>query len=504
MTRSRNFFHGVWSGYVTTIVVSAISLLTIPIALSVLGKTTFALWSAVLQVTNFTNILDLGLGASLGRFIIDYKDHHDRKAYSQFLKSVFFLGALQGLLFALCALLMMPYLPALMGIPPDKSAQFKVLLILQSGVIALGFPLRPLGQLLHANQQFAWFNSANSVAALVNGALLLLGLRAGWGVYAYVVATWAAFVVVQLGYGFCVAKNRLLPPLLGARVSLKSLKPLAVFSSNVFVIGLGLKLIDFAPTLLITRKLGIQALADWTVGTRLVLFVSQLIFRIHNSSEPIFWEMFARKEFPRLRQRLLDLVIISGLAAALFGAGIVAINPPFIRYWTSNRVQWQTSADVVLVVWVAALTASAIFNTIPGTTKRLGAMKYVYVFEGLLVVSLAFLPVLHWHFHWQVALAMLICVAGFRLPYGMWRTWKDLQIPALVLLNTLARCGAVLLTLLAIALALRGATASLKPLAQVGINGALYGLLSLAVVFFLGLPPELKQRARQIFRSWIV
>jgi O-antigen/teichoic acid export membrane protein len=501
MTRSRIFFHAVWSGYLSTAVASLVNLLTIPLALSALGKSGFGLWSAVMQVATFSNIFDAGLGPSMARFMADYRAEHDRSAYAGFLKSIFVVTSLQGILFAVAAVFLLPIFPGLMGITPDQANEFRRLLAFQLSATALSFPLRPFIQLMFAHQQLAWLNGWNTLAAAANGAVIIGGLKLGCSIYIYPVGTWVYFLILHTGVVFHVYKRGLIPSLKGATVSLRRLKPLASFSANVFLIALGLQLISFAPGLLITRKLGVVALADWTVGTRLMLLALQLINRMSNSSEPIFWEMYVRKEIPRLRERFLQVIPLVAGAAAFFGGMIAAVNPAFILFWTSGRVEWQTRTDICLVIWLVFVAAATVLNMVPGMTKQLGAMKYVYALEGLVPVALAYTPGLRWISQWQVALLLVLCVAVFRLPYGLARTCRDAQIPISTLLKELGRVGTGLVLLAACALALRYSTTTLRPLVQVLLNGTLYSIISLPVFYKFVLPSSAKQMIQQFLRK---
>src|SRR6266404_10000428 len=114
MSRVRNFLHGIWSGYLLAAVSALLNLITYPIALAALGKPVFGLWNAVMTAVVFTNVFDLGLGPSLARFITDYKDNRDSKAYADFLKTVFLVGLIQGLVFSAAALLFISWVPGLM------------------------------------------------------------------------------------------------------------------------------------------------------------------------------------------------------------------------------------------------------------------------------------------------------------------------------------------------------------------------------------------------------
>jgi O-antigen/teichoic acid export membrane protein len=501
MSRYRNYFHAIWSGYLLTAVIALLNLVTIPIAVSVLGKPGYGLWCAVMTVAAFTNIFDLGLGPSMARFFTDYKDHHDKRAYGDFVKSLFFVGALQALLFATVTFCLLPYAPKTMRIDSDQATLFKALLLLQLGTTALAFPLRPFNQILFANQQIARQNSCYIAATLANAVVLIGGLKCGLGIYAYVAAAWTAFVINQSGLLFFVLKLRLMPPLREAKISLQILKPMAVFSSNVFLTSLGSQLINLAPGLLITRKLGLPALADWTVGTRLLTMVIQLIGRIPNSSEPVFWEMFSRSEFARARQRLLELLLFTGSAVALLGGGLAATNAPFIALWMRGGVQWSSAADIVLALWMLVSMTAVIFNMVPGMTKHLGSMVFVYLLEGGIMIGLAFLPGIGLHSFWQVALALLVFECLFRFPYGLWRAHRDLQISGRTIAGTLGRAFGIAAFLLATAGLLRFVTSGWAALPQVLVNGLAYTAVALPVIYYWGLPDEPRQRVQHAVLS---
>ena len=228
-----------------------------------------------------------------------------------------------------------------------------------------------------------------------------------------------------------------------------------------------------------------------------MLLALQLINRMSNSSEPIFWEMYVRKELPRLRERFLQVIPLVGGAAVFFGGAIAAVNPAFIQFWTSGRVEWQSRTDICLMAWLVFVAAATVLNMVPGMTKQLGAMKYVYALEGLVPVALAYTPGLRWISPWHVALLLVLCVAIFRLPYGLARTCRDAQIPISTLLKELGRVGTGLVLLAASALALRYITTALRPLVQVLLNGTLYSIISLPVLYKFVLPPSAKQMVQQ-------
>lgn len=496
MTRTRRFADAIWSGYALTAITSVLNLITIPIALAVLGKEAFGLWSAVLQVTTLAAVFDMGLGPSLARFVTDYKDQPEKGEYGQFVKSVLVVGWLQTALFGIASAVAVPLLPGMMSIPAEQARLFKLLVAVQLGTTALGFPLRVFSQLLYANQLLATLNSLAILGTSLYAIVLVVGLHSGMGIYSYLAASWASFLIIQISTVVLAYRRGLVPEFRNAPVSFRILKPLASFSSQVLLIVVGLQLIAFAPTLLITRKLGLAALADWTVGTRLAMLGWQLVTRITGSSEPIFWEMFSRGEVARLRSRLLDLGRLAGSMAALLGGGVVAVNAPFVALWTQSRVQWWSGADVLLFLWIVVFAAASVFNMVPGITKRVGSMKYVYVLEGLAMVALAYMPFPPIRREWQVAMVLVAAVAVFRFPYGVARACKDLAITGRELGGFLGRCTASAAALLALALLLHCLTVKQRSLTQVLVNGVSFSVLALPCLYAISLPSEIKSRIR--------
>jgi len=498
VSRSRHFIHAVWSGYLLTFVVSAISLLTIRIALSVLGKPLFGLWCAVASVTLVATIFDLGIGPSLSRFLTDYKDRPDKRTYADFLKSVVVLGSIQGTAFVTIALTTIPFLPELMKIPAEQQAQFKQLMLLQMVPIALGFPLRFAGQVLYSNQRIAIVNGCGIAGNLVNAAVLVTGLYSGLGIYSYVAGVWSSFLVMNGGLLFFSNKLGLIPNLRSARVSFSMLKPLMKFSANVLVIVAGTQLIAFAPGLLISRKLGVQTLADWTVGTRLLTFVTQLITRIPNSSEPAFWEMFSRGEVSRLGARMLDLIAITGSAAAFFAAGIVAVNPAFVTLLSGGHVVWHTSTDLSLVAWLFVLSMTLVLNMTPGITKYVGAMKYAYLLQGLCLAGLAVTRQVRFESVLAVGVLLLVSELAFRFNYGFWRTGVDLKLSFGTLFKPVAKHSGIFIVLMGLGLGVHFIPVQLAPVWEIFFKATIYGLFALPILLLVGLPPEIKRRIREL------
>ena len=245
---------------------------------------------------------------------------------------------------------------------------------------------------------------------------------------------------------------------------------------------------------MVNRSLGSEGMADWAIGTRLVMFVWQIVCRVPNSSEPVFWEMFSRQEFLRLRSRLLELTRLSCSIAVFLGGAVIAINSSFIHVWTAGRAHWTWNADVCLAVWLIISTANASLNMIPGIVKQVGAMKYVFLSEGLVLIALACYSFPFINSPAGVALVILLAIFLFRLPYGIYRAKEDMGIAPGNILTVIAKVLLLLLLLILGTVAIHVLTRGLSPTMQLISNLLLYTLVGVPITFFLGLSSEVKEK----------
>lgn len=499
--RSRRFFHSAASGYVLVGSLALLNLVTVPFALNILGKELFGLCMAVVQAITFMGIFELGVGPSVARFIADYKDDTGNASYCSLFKSVLAAGLVRGALLMGVAWMLANWIRLLFKIPDALGGAFCTLLLINVGVTALSYLLNPFFQLLYAHQRIDLINYSSIAANVAATGALLLALYKGAGIYAYAISAWTVFAVNNSLVVLSAYRLRIIPSLARGRVSFAALKPLMGYAANLVFISMGVQLITFAPTVLVSRILGLGALADWTVGIRIVTLAQQLVARVPSASEPAFWEMYVRGEIPRMKFRLAQVARVATTIASLAGGGIVAANSPFVSVWTSGKVVWPWYYNIGCAFWLLLSAISLTWNTLPGITKRLGVMKYVYLGEGFLMVLPAFLGLrisgLFW-VPWWLVCGIVCC----RCVHGACRLRADLGVG---LRETLTRAAGYLL--------LFGSSACLgviaylafegrSPAIHVALSGALYAATACPVAYFFGLPAEARSRlAALLIRS---
>jgi O-antigen/teichoic acid export membrane protein len=334
---------------------------------------------------------------------------------------------------------------------------------------------------------------------VVNASVLLLGLWRGWGVLSYAAGAWSGFVVQQVCIATLLRRTGFVPRLGGAVFSWRLLKPLAAFAGNVFFISLGTQMIAMAPTVLISRgQLGLQALSDWTVGTRLFGLGQQLVQRVPVASEAAFWEMQVRQEFDRLRERFGTVARMGAVVASFIGGGLVAVNRTFVELWSKGQVSWTLELDCLCAFWLLAVTLSVTWNMVPGIVKRLGAMKYFYFGEGCLVMTPGWLAVRLPHLQWIPGI-LIFSICACRIVHGATRVCNDLGVSA----RDLSRWTLIALLSLAINIAfgwcVSVALAGIHNIPRLILSAAFYCAVAAPVSYWIGIPEEAKVRIRAVW-----
>ncbi len=332
MSRARRFIRNVASGYLLLFASMLYVLASVPLALKFLTKEEFGLWALMTQISGYLALIDLGTSPSVSRLLIDCKDRPDDGDYGSLIQTGGLVLTCQGFIILLVGVLASPLASHLLQIPSHLEGPFIYLMRWQSAILAVGFVTRVFGHVLYGHQKSDYINYVQAILSVANLLVLWVAFLAGVGTYSILWVSATSCVVTSITYvGFCV-KLRLLPK--KGRWGVPSwarFRELFSYGKDVFLISLGRQLTVASQTLVISRSLGLGAVAAWSVGTRILNLLLQLISRIFDFAEPIFAEMVVRGERDNLRERFRSTTTLgaslSGVAAVLFAlcsAGVLS------------------------------------------------------------------------------------------------------------------------------------------------------------------------------------
>jgi O-antigen/teichoic acid export membrane protein len=502
MSRLKKFTHSLVSGYVSVGANIFYTLASVPLALHFLTKPEFGLWALVAQLGGYIALIDFGMGNSVSRFLIDHKDDRRDGAYGSVIKTSVLVGLVQGGLIILTGGVFSLLAGSLLHVPAELQREFIWLVIGQSLLTGLSFATRVFNYLLIAHQRLDIPNYGYAVTFLLSLAGMWAGMAAGWGVYGFLagqaVSTLGNVAINGLGCRWLglFPKRGEWGAVTGARF-----RELFAFGRDTFFMGVGWQFISASQTILLTRFLGLETAAVWSVCTRSYGVVTLLVWRIFDFSTPALAEMMVRGERDRLLRRFREITVFSA-SLSIVGAALLAVcNSSFVSLWTGGKIHWSPVNDLLLAVSCVVATAVRPHTTLAVQTKLFGFLRFIFLVEGLAFVGLNLLA-----YRLAGMTTMLIfsilCTLAFTLPYGLRRThqyfglnWRELAgwfEPVLRLSVWVVPAGLLIWWL----------TQDEPTIMQLAMRGGVFGLWTAWAFLRHGLPASLQLEIHRRAPGW--
>jgi O-antigen/teichoic acid export membrane protein len=422
MSRKRRFIFALGSGYAALAANIVYTASAIPLALHYLGREEFGLWSVVLQITGYLTLLDLGVGHSVARILVETKDDINGGIYGSILKTASIVFAIQACIVASFGFLFSHPISYLMGIPPNLRSTFEALMHWQCVTLSIGCLATPFGDLpLWSHQRLDLSNFANLAVFAANFLFLWIGFQTGLRTFSLLLSNVAGTVV----YVFLVVRATTRLKLLPSRghwgtISWERSGEIFRFSRDIFVTRLAAQLIYASQIILVSRLISLDAAGVWSVCTKSYSMALLVVCRVNDFSSAGFSEMIVRGEIGRFRSRLASIVALSAVGAGFFAVLGACGNRSFVNFWTGGKVSWDMWSDVVAAAYLFSVVVTRCYFGLTALVKQIGNYKYVSLLEGVLVIagSIILAPRLHF---FGVLLSSLLANSLCSGAYGAFR-----------------------------------------------------------------------------------
>lgn len=494
MSRIRRYAFALFSGYALLAVNSVYTLASVPLALSFLTKAEFGLWALVTQIAGYLLLVDLGVSSASSRIMVDFKDNREDPAYGSVIKTSLAVAAAQAAILLITGAALYALVGSIWS-SETYAREFSWLLLGQCALLAASMPLRVFSSVLWAHQRQDVVHYSEMLAFLINFTTLWIGFAAGGGVYAMLWAQAAGLSVSRSWLLIACFRLRLLPAAgCWGRATMSRFKSLFGFGKDIFLFTLGGQMINTSQTLLVAPMLGLEMAGIWAVCTRTFTLANQIVWKVLDASGSSLSEMLVRGESDRLFGRFKGVTILSLGLATVGGAFFAFCNQPFIHVWTQGAVQWAPINDMLLAGWMILVAAQRCHNGLLGIRKDLRVVKYVYLLEGMLFVTLASVSVANGLGIAGLIASSIVATTVLSFAYGHWRTQNDFELTR----GQLALWWAPAIKLLTITVPVlwltERATAGLPPWIFLSIALILAGPCAAVLLLRLCLDDELKQR----------
>lgn len=492
-SRRSRFAASLSSGYLLLASNVVFTLVSIPLALRYLSKEQFGLCAVVMQIASYLQLLDLGMTGSLSRILIDYKDDAASTNYGAVIQTGFRVLAIQGLLIAVLGSVASYWLPPLMKVDVKYWADFRWLMVAQCLVLAVGFAGKMFTFTLQAHQRFDMSNFGSIAGFAAQLGAMWAGFAGGMGLYALVVSA-AAGTLVSLGCSVLSVHHLRLFPQRGCwgKPSWPIFRELFSYGTDIFLLSVGQMLISASAVPVITRTLGLEAAAVWSVATKLFTLSQQVVYRILDFSSAPLAEMMVRNERPRLHARFRDTLVLTACTAIFTAVGAALCNQSFLVVWVRGTVAWGVENDIAMGLSLLVYSVTRCHIGLAGLTKDIRGMKFLYFIEGLAFVVLALAAAPRFGLAGVIGSGIVTNLLCSGL-YGAGRTAEYFGIAfSQPLLGWLKHPTHAFIVTVLLAVALWFSTSVLPALPRLVVNGALFGLAGGWSVWRFGLPTAMR------------
>jgi O-antigen/teichoic acid export membrane protein len=368
-------------------------LVTTPALIHGLGKDQYGVWILVMAMVAYFLIADLGLMFSATRFLaiaVGKKDLESQASIHHVCLRYYRMAAAVVAVLAVCMLPLLPWLADNHGHKGELQIAFSIAAC--SVVARLCFRLPAI--LLRAHVRYDLLAVASIARTVIHAAGLLIVIREGGGI-----------VAIASLHASCEALELVLQRLLANRLGISSTSfryqpeqtglrtELFRFSRLIFLGDLGNSLrLQFTP-LMIPKLQGIEALPDFSIGTRLISILEDLVNAVCGGQVlSAFGQIHGSEDKSNLRQQFLRMVHVTAGFSWAATAGVVMVADAFLMRWVGPELQ---EAHNVLFILAGAYAfhfsqypAYNLMHTIGKTSWIAGVCVCGGVFSALLSLIL--------------------------------------------------------------------------------------------------------------------
>lgn len=483
MNRSRRFVTGLLGSYASIGINMLYTLASVPLALVYLDKEEFGLWALVTQLSSYLMLLEFGMSGSVARSLSDHKDSIETNMYGSILRTGTRVFAIQGLIVGTAGVMLAYLAPMLLNLPIHLHKSFTTLLAAQALLSGIKLSLGTLTAPLWCHQRLDLSSAVSSLSLIASFSVLWACFHSGLHIYSLTIASSVSmFLSIVCTYLLCRRLGFYPPRKYRGSYSPKIFRELFQFGGGIFLMNLGGQLASASQVILISRILGVENAAVWSISTKIYSMAQQFVARILDSSVAGLAEMAARHELVQLKKRYRDLLTITAIMAAATGSCIALTNGSFIQIWTSGKISWPTWNNLLLALILFISAVTGCLTTLPLLTKQFRWWKQICLLEGVIFVTFSILIVPRMGISGLLITALLAKLVTIG-SYGIHYTATNFVISYRSIFGWVARPFSILLLCTALFII------TSHPLLQ--NENPLYGLINGFVIFIFIILPSL-------------
>jgi O-antigen/teichoic acid export membrane protein len=388
--------HNTAANYTGSFIVLGIGFLLTPLLVRSLGATQYGIWVLVGSLTAYFQLLDVGLSASLVRYVA-YSIAQNRESELSDLASTVFalylgLAAIAGLLMLALA----SSAPALFNLPPQDTSLATQTFILISINFMIALPTSLYHAILVGYQRIDLNNIANVVAQTVEAVLIVILLGRGYGLLA--VAAISIFSTLVLAGGRLYFVRRMAPTL---RFSLRRFQPALArqifgYSAAVFVSQVAGLVLLRTDVIILGFFYPVETITAYALPYKLANTLGVLAAPLAAVFFPAYAEMQGRLDRERLRQLYVEGGKVNALLCTLMLVFLLAVGVDILALWIGPEYQGAGPILYPLAVFFAILAVTRSGGNLLVATGKAKLRMFVALLQIILNLGLCITFAARW------------------------------------------------------------------------------------------------------------
>jgi len=394
------------------------SLLLVRIATKSLTSEEFGLWSFVFGSIGYFLMLDFGLSYSLGRIFADPIYSGDGKALSGkfILALIVLLG--QAIFIAVLGIMLcgplLHYFKISSGLREVAGRLWIWCILIQASTL----PLRVFPAIIHAQNRVYLANIISAISQVANLVVFWHFVTHGSGVMAYAYVSLLTTALTYIGYILCVFPGENPLRLTLVWPDFTELPSIMKYGISVFASMITTQASGAAQIMILTRLLGLDAVAIYSVSSRLPMLLSSLCIKPFESHRTEWVGLYCQKDMGRMLasvRKALQLTLILILIAIAIS---IIINPIIVKYWTRTDYYAGTFFNVLVPFAFMGAALGNQLNILFHITKRMKSYTIVTIASALIEILLSIILVRKIGIC-GVPVATIMCTGGFVVAFNL-------------------------------------------------------------------------------------
>jgi O-antigen/teichoic acid export membrane protein len=339
LARSTYALRGIIGGYLTYAASFLAALLLTPLILRYLDPAAYGLWRTLSgSLLSYLTLLDFGLSAALIRFIAHHRSQEQPEQVSRLASTALVLYIGLGLLALIVSGLLALFIGPVLQLPPELIVPGQVALLLVGLQIAAIFLLTVFTGTIAGHERYDVVGGISLLTTILSPVISAILLWWGYGLPGL-----AASGVVAIGVAIGCAAVYMYRQLPHVRVRLRLFTPSMLretlrFSVFVFVLNLGVIVINSSDNLVIARVLGIEQVASYTIAYTLGTMALLISKRCSDVLLPVFTDLYSRNDMAALQRLYPQMIRFSTAISCATGLALIFVGGRFIGAWVGETL----------------------------------------------------------------------------------------------------------------------------------------------------------------------